>query len=120
MIADFDAGALVALFGFAGAAHLGAVASTLVTDPRAPASTWIVVPISWGLGFLIGGWVGLVASLYGGHLVENAIDLSLPARAKLTTGWALGGALGGACAALPATVVRSLLMRRISARPSTP
>jgi hypothetical protein len=110
VMSRFDFGGLVAILAWAAAAWLGALASVASIGSQPHPTTWALVPGAWGSGFLVGGYVGLVAAYLGGGLAENLLPLG-PARLELSIGWALGGALGGALAILPALAMRRVLNR---------
>ena len=86
--------------GWAVGGAFGALVGGFVTGHQRSFLQPMVLAGAWGLGFLLAGYIGLVAAMYGGEIAQHALSFLESQRIGLMIGWALGAALGGALAPL--------------------
>jgi hypothetical protein len=104
-----SAGFAGALLGWAAGAAFGVLASEYLSSAKSRHPKPFIHACAWALGFLLGGYLALLAGMVIGHtavLVFPAV-----AHGALYIGWGLGSALGGALASALGLAAGSLLIK---------
>lgn len=92
-----SAGFLGALLGWVLGGSIGAMVSASLSAPRRGRVGPVIVAAAWGLGFLVGGYVAIVAGMLLAQVAKDTFGF-LGQRTPLSIGWGLGAAVGGALA----------------------
>lgn len=105
-----SAGFVGMLFGWAAGAAAGAfVSACMKASPWHPLRP-VTFALAWGGGFLIAGYVGLVAGLMLAQAAKGVLGFLGNQQVALTVGWGLGCGLGGLIAAAVGMVAQRVIL----------
>jgi hypothetical protein len=106
-----SAGFVGALLGWVAGASFGVLASEYLGSTEMRHTNRFAHAIAWGISFLIGGYIAIVAAMFLAQLAS----IAFPAAQQIAIyiGWGIGCALGGALASAMALTARSLIRTRL-------
>jgi hypothetical protein len=105
-----SAGFVGMLFGWAAGGSAGALVSAFLQSSAWNPIRQITLALTWGLGFLVGGYVGLAAGLILAQAAKGSLAFLTGEQVALTIGWGVGCSLGGLVAGgIGMAALRSIL-----------